>query len=337
MNQQQDEAVVIVQSEPSAPASPAKPRGGWRRRLQSQGLTVMLLALIVYFTVQSPYFLTWSNLLTIVTGAFALGVMAAAQTPLMVSGGFDVSVGSVVALTTVVFGMLTAGGMQSVLAMVVVLVVAGAVGALNAALVVALKVNPLIATLGTMSVFAGLAFLLSSGQTQVVLDPVLDWFTSTRIAGIPVLVIILVLVYAIALLVERRTVTGRYVYAIGDSRDAARLAGLPVNRLPFVLYILSAVSAGVAGLIVTGQLGSASPQVGSTYMLAVVTAVILGGTSLSGGRGSVIGTLLAVLILGVLQNGFALLQLSSYVQTVALGVALIVAVLIDHATRRLET
>lgn len=337
MSEKLDEAVRTEDPTGPVESSASRSKGGWRRRLQSQGLTLMLLVLVVYFALQSPYFLAPSNLLTIVTGAFALGVMAAAQTPLMISGGFDVSVGSVVAIVTVVFGMLTTAGLPSMLAMIAVLVVAAAVGAVNAALVVALKVNPLIATLGTMSVFSGIAFLLSSGQTQVVLDPVLDWFTSTRIAGIPVLVIILVLVYAIALLVERRTVTGRYVYAIGDNREAARLAGLPVNRLPFLLYILSAVSAGVAGLIVTGQLGSASPQVGSTYMLAVVTAVILGGTSLSGGRGSVIGTLLAVLILGVLQNGFALLQLSSYVQTVALGIALIIAVLIDHATRRLQS
>jgi ribose/xylose/arabinose/galactoside ABC-type transport system permease subunit len=154
--------------------------------------------------------------------------------------------------------------------------------------------------------------------------------------GIPVLLILLALVFAVALVIERKTVLGRYIFAIGGNREAARLAGVAVLKVPFLLFVTSSLSAGVAGVIVTGQLGSASPQVGPSYMLAVVTAVILGGTSLTGGRGSVLGTLIAVLLLGVLQNGFALLELPSYVQTVALGVALILAVLIDQTTQRLE-
>jgi ribose transport system permease protein len=126
---------------------------------------------------------------------------------------------------------------------------------------------------------------------------------------------------------------GRSIYAIGSNSEAARLAGIRVKQVPFVLYVVSSLSAGVAGIIVTAQLASASPQVGSSYLLTVVTAVILGGASLSGGRGSVLGTVVSVAILGVLQSGFALLSLSSYVQTVALGAALILAVLIDQVSQ----
>lgn len=211
-------------------------------------------------------------------------------------------------------------------------------GAVNGLIVVHLKVNPLITTLGTLSVFSGFAFTISGGSTLIVSDAGFGFLGSGKVLGIPFCLLLLIALSLDALWIERFTRTGRAIYAIaiGGNAESARLGGLRIDRIPFMLYVFSGMSGSLAGIIITSQLAAASPQVGQTFLLSVVTAVILGGASLAGGRGSVIGTLVAVLILGILQNGFALLQLSSYVQTMAIGFALILAVLLDQTTRRLE-
>jgi ribose transport system permease protein len=301
--------------------------------VKSQGLVAMLLALIVTFSVLNNNFFTSGNALNMAGTNAALGIMAVAQTFLIISGGFDVSVGSVIAMTTVIIGLGVDAGHNVWASAVVALLVAGLIGAVNGVIVVWLEVNPLIATLGTLSIFSGLAFVLSNGQTLVVADAGFLQLGFGSYAGLPIPVVAFLVVFAAAVFVERMLTVGRSIYAVGGNREAARLAGIRVSLVPFVLYVMSALSAGLAGVLITAQLAAASPQVGQSYLLSVVTAVILGGASLSGGRGSVLGTLVAVVILGVLQNGFALLSISSYLQTVALGAALIVAVLIDKATR----
>lgn len=303
---------------------------------QGQGLLVMLLVIVIYFAVNSPYFLTVSNALTIGASAAALGVMAVTQTFLIISGGIDVSVGSVVALSGVVLGILITDGWSFWPAALMAVLAGAGVGAVNAILVVALKINPFIATLGTMSFFSGLAFTLTSGETRVINDPVLTFIGLENILGLPAPFMVFLVIFVVALVVERFTSWGRTIYAIGGNTEAARLSGLKVRSTQTILYVLSSASAGVAGVLVTAQLASASPQVGATYLLSVITAVILGGASLSGGRGTLIGTLVAVIILGVLANGFALLGWSTNAQTMALGLALIFAVLLDQTTRKLR-
>ena len=304
--------------------------------LQSQGLLLILVGLVLFFSFKSPFFFATSNLLNVAASSTVLAIMAAPQTFLIVSGGFDVSVGATIAISTVSLGLLLAAGVPMAAAIVVVLLIGLAVGAANATLVVRLRVNPLIATLGTMSIFTGLAHYLSSGQTEVVRSDFLRWITKTQVGPVSVLVFMFIGVYAISVVVERTTVLGRWVYAIGGNAEAARLAGLPIRRVQYALYIASGLSAAVGGVLLTGILQSASPRVGATFLLSVVTAVILGGASLTGGRGSIVGTLLAVVILGVLQNGFSLLLLPSSVQTIALGVALITAVVFDGMVRGIE-
>ena len=304
--------------------------------LQSQGLLLILAGLVLFFSFKSPFFFATSNLLNVAASSTVLAIMAAPQTFLIVSGGFDVSVGATIAISTVSLGLLLEAGVPMAAAIVVVLVIGLAVGTANATLVVLLRVNPLIATLGTMSIFTGLAHYLSSGQTEVVRSDLLRWITKTQVGPVSVLVFMFIGVYAISVVLERTTVLGRWVYAIGGNAEAARLAGLPIRRVQYALYIASGLSASVGGVLLTGILQSASPRVGATFLLSVVTAVILGGASLTGGRGSIVGTLLAVAILGVLQNGFSLLLLPSSVQTIALGVALITAVVFDGMVRRIE-
>lgn len=318
-------------------AKAEKPKRDFGSVLQKQGLLVMLLLLIIFFRIfEKEYFLTFDNFITILVGATALGIMAAAQTPLIVSGGIDVSVGSVVALTTVLVGKLLATGMPSWLVVILAIAAGTLVGVLNGFIVVQLGVNPFITTLGTMSFFSGLAFILSSGQTVSIRDDLFDWFLYTKPFNIPVFVIILIVVMAFALFVERKTVVGRNIFAIGGNREAARLSGISIKMLPLGLYAVSGFSAAIGGLILVCQLGAASPQLGTSYLLSVVTAVILGGTSLAGGRGSIVGTAMAVGILATLSNGFAHLQLPSYGQTTALGAALIIAVLIDQTSAKVR-
>ena len=305
--------------------------------LRRQGLLLMLILMIIFFRFQSPeYFLTFDNVITILVGATALGIMASAQTPLIISGGIDVSVGSVVALTTVMVGKLLATGMSSWLVVLISIVIGISIGALNGFIVVQLGVNPFITTLGTMSFFSGLSFILSAGQTVSIRDPLFDWFLYTKVLKIPVLVIMVVFVIALAYFVERKTIVGRNIFAIGGNREAARLSGISTKMLPLGLYMVSSLSAAIAGVVLVSQLGSASPQLGTSFLLSVVTAVILGGTSLAGGRGSVAGTAVAVGILATLSNGFAQMQLPSYGQTTALGAALIIAVLVDQTSSKMK-
>lgn len=303
---------------------------------QRQGLLLLLIGLVIYLAQASQYFFTQTNMITIAGVSGILGVMAVAQTPLIVAGGLDISVGSTIAITSVWLIKLTNGGLNIWAAVLVALLIGAAVGALNGTLVVWMHINPLIATLGTMSIFSGLAYITSISISFNRLNSHFSFLGTGRFLSLPMPFFIAGVAAIAVFFIERFTVVGRSIYAIGGNRETARFAGLHVKRVPFLLYVFSGVSAAAAGILLTAQLGSASPDVGANYTLQVVTAVILGGASLAGGRGTVVGTIIAVLFLGVLGDGFTLLQISSYAQTVILGIALIVAVLVDRAAQRLR-
>jgi ribose transport system permease protein len=305
-----------------------------RTVLQGQGLLGILIILVLYFTLRSPYFLTWSNIVTIGAGTSVLGIMTVAQTYLIISGGIDVSVGSVVAFSGVILGLALEHGFSPWVAIVLTLCSGVVAGALNGFIVIKLNVNPFITTLGTMSIFSGWAYVMAADNVLPASQGIFRVIGVDKFMGLPVCLEIFLVLVVLAFIMERFTSLGRAIFAIGGNREASRLAGLQVKLIPFVLYVASGLSASLAAIVITSQLEAASPQVGSTYLLTVVTAVILGGASLAGGRGSIVGTFIAVLILAVLQDGFGLLQLSAFAQTIAIGVALIIAVLIDQAVRR---
>jgi ribose transport system permease protein len=336
------ESEVTPQTEPSQAAAASQEAAPRRRApqilalAQRQGLLLLLIALVIYLAQASPYFFTQTNMITIAGVAGILGVMAIVQTPLIVAGGLDISVGSTIAISSVWMIKLTNGGVNIWVAMLIAVLFGVAVGALNGVLVVWAHVNPLIATLGTMSIFSGLAYMTSISISFNRPSSSFSFLGNGRILSLPVPFLIAAIAAVVVLFIERFTVVGRSIYAIGGNRETARFAGLHVRRVPFLLYVFSGISAAVAGILLTAQLGSASPDVGATYTLQVVTAVILGGASLAGGRGTVIGTVVAVLFLGVLGDGFTLLEISSYAQTVILGIALIVAVLVDQAAQKLR-
>lgn len=306
------------------------------QRLQGEGLVVVLIAVVVAMWASSPSFLTASNLLTAASVVSILGIMAIVETAIVIAGEIDISIGSNMAITSVVIGLLVGAGMDVWLAAVIGLLLSGAVGAINGVITVYGKVNSLVTTLGSYSIFLGLAYGISNTNTVSVAGQGFNVLGGGAVASIPAPVIIFVVLWLIGAYVMRHTAIGRHVYATGDNYDAAVRAGVRADRLRVGLFIAMGLSAGLAGIVVTSELGAAAPQIGDPYLLAVVTAVIMGGASMRGGRGSMIGTLVAVAILGVLQNGFALLQFSTFLEDTVLGVLLILAVLTDQIVRRTE-
>lgn len=296
-------------------------------------LLVFLGALVLWFSLNSPFFLAFGNVRNILLSVAVLGVLAMPSTLLLVSGNFDLSVASNAAFAGTLFALFGADNGYGVAAIGIALAAGLGVGVLNGVLVAGARINSIITTLGTLAVFRGLAKLLSNGQTIR-----LDGFAalgSGSTLGVPNPVIVLAVVFAAFYVIMRFTVFGRGVYAIGSSPQAARLAGIRSQRNLFVAFAVTGLLAGLAGLILTSQLRAASPIAGLGLELSVVAAVILGGASLSGGRGTVVGTLLGVLILGTLNNGLTITNISSFWQEVVSGAVLILAVGLDQLRLRL--
>jgi len=301
------------------------------------GVAVLLafyLLLIAAFSVLSPFFFDIRNMLSIGSNVAFMGLMAATGTPLIIAGGLDLSVAAIAGLTGVLISLLYAGGINIWVASALAIVVAGAIGGVNGILTTRLRMNPLIVTLGMMSIVSGIALVLTGGLTSPLMVGGFNWLGSGRILGIPVPLILMAATFLVLWLILTHTKFGRFVYASGGNAEAARLIGIPVQRTVVTLYIASGVSGAFAGIILAAELGAAGPDVASQSLLTIIAAIILGGTSLQGGRGSVWGTLLAVLILGTLANGMTLLDVSSFWQDVTRGVVLLLAVGLDQARTR---
>jgi ribose transport system permease protein len=293
-------------------------------------LFVFYLVLIAIFSTLSPFFFSFRNMLSIGSNIAFMGLMAATGTPLIVAGGLDLSVAAIAGLTGVVIALLYSWGLNIWVAAALSILVAAAIGATNGMLTTRLRMNPLIVTLGMMSIVSGIALVLTGGLTRPLMVGGFNWMGSGRILGVPVPLILMVVTFLVLWLILTRTRFGRFVYASGGNPEAARLIGIPVERTVVTLYVVSAVSGAFAGIILAAMLGAAGPNAASQHLLTVIAAIILGGTSLQGGRGSVWGTLLAVLILGTLANGLTLLDVSSFWQDVTRGVVLLLAVGLDQ-------
>lgn len=302
-----------------------------RLDLRNLGLVAFVALLAVSFSLASPHFLTFGNITNMLLTVSVIGVMAAVSTLVIVGRELDLSIGSVAALVGVVVAILVESKGWSWPAGLAAGVAVGVLtGAFNGFMVGSLKVNAIITTIGTLALFRGLAFIVTDGQTEMVQNQSLLAFGSGRILGVPYSVWILIAVFAAAHFLAERTTVGRSIFAIGASPRAALLAGLNVNRIRFCMFVASGVSAALAGVLLIGQSGAAVPSGATGYELQVITAVLLGGTSLAGGEGSVLRTALGVLVIGILNNGMVLLSVPSFYQIAANGVLLLVAVGIDQ-------
>lgn len=311
--------------------APASMRGVDRRklyeRLENVGVVALLIALVVYFATSNSQFVTEANLLALLSGIAVLGVVSLGQTGVIVGGGFDLSVGGAVALGAILFVSFSNGGTPTLAAMVLAVAVVGfGIGAVNGLAVVKVGINPLIATLGTLSIAGGIANSIANGLTVPLDNPAAAVLGETAIGAIPNYLWLAGALFAVAAFVLRRTTIGRAVYVLGGNTEAARLAGHRVDAITIALYVTSAGLAALAGCITAAQLLAASPNAGATTTLLSITAVVLGGGSLAGGRGGALGTLLGVLVLGTLSNGLAINAVPTFYRDIVTGAVLLLAV-----------
>lgn len=298
------------------------------------GTLAGLLALCAALWAATPHFATPSNLVNVVEQSAIIGIVAVGMTFVILTGGIDLSVGSIVALSGVALGTSWEAGLPIAVAAAVGLSVGLACGVANGALITHGRLPPFIATLGMMSVARGAALMLSDGRPISGYPESFRALATGHVLGIPVPVIVMLGLYAIAHFLLTRTVLGRYTYAIGGNEEAAALSGIPVRAYKTAAYAIAGLLAAVTSLLLVARLNSAQPIAGIMYELDAIAAVVIGGTSLLGGSGSVVGTLIGALIMGVLRNGLNLLGVSSYLQQVAIGTVIIVAVLVDMLLRR---
>ncbi|PRD44795.1 sugar ABC transporter permease [Phyllobacterium phragmitis] len=305
-----------------------------------------LIAIIIVFSSMSPNYFTINNFLIMASHVAIYGLLAIGMLLVILNGGIDLSVGSTLGLSGVFAGFLMQGVTlpqfdvilyPSVWVAVVLTCLLGAiVGAVNGVLIAYLRVPAFVATLGVLYVARGVALLMTNGLTYNNLSgrPELgntgfDWLGFNRLAGVPIGVLVLA-VFAIACgILLSRTGFGRWLYSSGGNEHAAELSGVPVKRVKITVYMLSGVCAAVAGLVLSSQLTSAGPTAGTTYELTAIAAVVIGGAALTGGRGTVIGTLLGAFVIGFLSDGLVIIGVSSYWQTVFTGAVIVMAVLLN--------
>jgi len=293
-------------------------------------------------------FLTISNLLTVAKKNMDIALIAVGMTMVIITGGIDLSVGSVVALSAMVAAMLivSAGGNQATpgemaLCSLAAIAVCAAVGSFSGLMITVFRVPAFVATLAMLWVAKGLAFLVSSGETILLPKSYSRLEKGADVLGIPNTLILMIVVYAIAHVVMSRSTLGRHIYAIGGNRQAARLSGIRVNRNLLIVYTISGAMAGLAGVILASRFHSGTPTYGQMYELYAIAAVVIGGTSLAGGEGKIFGTLIGVLIIAVVQTAMNLLAISTYWQHVTLGMIVLLVVVLDmmkrHGWRRMFT
>jgi ribose transport system permease protein len=293
-----------------------------------------LVALSLALWALTPHFLTVPNLLNIAQQTSINAIVAIGMTFVIISGGIDLSVGSIVALSGVTLGAALQNGLPMPVALLLGLTTGVLCGVLNGSLISWGRLPPFIVTLGTMSIARGAALVATEGRPISGFDPFFRSVATGQIAGIPSPIVATIVMYLIAHVVLTRTTFGRYVYAIGGNEEATRLSGVSVRLHKTMIYGVSGLTSAAAALILTARLNSAQPIAGMMYELDAIAATVIGGTSLMGGEGSLSGTLIGALIMGVLRNGLNLLGVSSFLQQIVIGAVIIFAVLIDTVLKR---
>ncbi|WAA66054.1 ABC transporter permease [Microbacterium oxydans] len=331
------ETTTVTTTVANTTAAEARPLSPLRRAIGAIGVQNLSLILAIVIVVaiiglQNPLFFSVQNLKVIGTAISIMGLLAVVQTIVIILGALDISVGSIAGLTSVTSAMIftVAGPAIGVVGAIGIGVLCGLV---NGCIIVFGRVNPVIATLATLAAFKGIAQLLSDGRAQgyTGADPFFIFLARGGIIGIPTLIWVLVIVAVLAHVVLRYTSLGRNIYAVGGNNIASRLAGININRYIIGVYMVTGAIAAVAGILITARTGSGQPISGSEGLeLQAITAAALGGAALKGGKGTIAGTILAVVLLGVLTNGMTLLGVNTFWQNVAQGALLVIAVVIQQ-------
>ena len=295
-------------------------------------LGVMVLGLSIF----SPYFLTWNNIYNILDQSSIYFILAVGMTFVICSGGIDLSVGSVMALSGVMAAMLMQAGVPAPLAVVFSLIGAIVVGLLNGIVIAGFHLNAFIVTLCTMSIIRGLGIVITDGKPIYGFDTLYRFIGSGLVGPLNVPIILAVLISCLGAIILRMTTFGNYCYVLGDNPKALRRMGIRTAGYQMAIYGLSALCAGIAGLIVSSRLNTAEPLAGMGYEMDAIAAVVLGGTSLQGGEGGIGGTVIACLVLGVMKNGLTLLSISANYQMMFTGLIVLCAVLVSEFQKRRE-
>lgn len=299
---------------------------------QNLGTIAALIILIVFVSVLNPAFLQVNNLLNLMRQLIINGFIALGMTFVILTGGIDLSVGSTLAFTSAIFAGLLQNGMNTGLAIVITLALGLALGLINGLLITKGKLAPFIVTLATMTIFRGLTLVYMDGRP--ISGPkdnfAFQFLGKGQVFGIPFQVILFLIFYIVLSTLLNKTSHGRKIFAVGGNEKASFISGIKIDKVKVLVYVISALMAVVSGLVLTSRLNSAQPTAGSAYEMDAIAAVVLGGTSMTGGSGSLTGTLIGILILGVLNNGLNLLGVSSFYQQIVKGVVILIAVLIDR-------
>lgn len=301
---------------------------------QRFGLLFSFLVLFLALTLLSDRFLSVANQLNILRQAAINAIVAVGMTYVILTGGIDLSVGSVLALSVVIGADLLKSEVPVPLAAAAALGIGAGLGLINGLIITRAKIPPFIATLGMFTVARGLALMYTQGQPFTGLPVSFRFLGTGNILGLPMPIVIAAITYILGAFVLRRTRYGEYIYLLGDNPKAARLAGVPTSLVGASVYVVSGVCAALAGLILIARLNSAQPTIGLGYEFNAIAAVVVGGTSFSGGEGTLVGTLLGALLIETLNNGMTLLNISSLWEQVAKGVVIALALLLYKALNR---
>lgn len=296
------------------------------------GTFIALILLVVIVSVLNSRFLQVSNLMNLLRQLIINGFIALGMTYVILTGGIDLSVGSILAFTSAIFAGLMQNGMSPVLAIIFAIVLGAILGFINGLLITKGKLAPFIVTLATMTIFRGATLVYTDGRPIAGQRDnfIFAFLGRGKVFGIPFQVILFAIIFILLLILLKKTSLGRKVYAVGGNEKASYISGINIDKVKIFVYTISGILATISGLVLTSRLNSAQPTAGTAYEMDAIAAVVLGGTSMTGGSGSLVGTLIGILILGVLNNGLNLLGVSSFYQQIVKGVVILLAVLVDR-------
>ncbi|MGW8426240.1 ABC transporter permease [Peribacillus simplex] len=297
------------------------------------GMVIVLLMLCVVLSFTAPNFLESENILNVLKQVSIIAILAAGMTIVILTGGIDLSVGSTVALSGVISVMASSSGMNPFLSMSLGVAVGYLVGFINGFFIAKTKLPSFIVTLGSMTYVRGLAYVISGGYPIVLLSEQFKFIGGGKILGVPTPIYITMIVYILMFFILKYTMFGRHIYAIGGNEEAAHLSGIKVEKSLINVYSISGLLAGLGGVVLAGRLYSGQPTAGNMYELDAIAAVILGGTSFTGGKGRIQSTIIGVLIMGIITNGLTLMNVDYYWQLIVKGGVIVVAVLLDRLRR----
>lgn len=298
------------------------------------GTFIFFIGLVMFFSYQSPNFLSTNNIYNILRQISVVGIASVGMTMIIITGGIDLSVGSVIGLTSVVLAKLLVSGVPIIPAILLTVAVGALLGLLNAILINEMNIPPLIATLGTITIYRGFAYITTGGLSVFGFPESFKVIGQGYLGPMPIPVIIQVVVFLIGFYILYKIPIGRHIYSIGSNEGASYLSGINVKKVKYFVYTISGVLCAVAGVVTLSRINSGLPNTATGFELDVVTAVVLGGVSVKGGEGHLVGTAIGCLIIGVLSNGMILLGIQEYYQMLVKGLVLICAVAVDINLRK---